>query len=94
MTTSPCEEAGSAAYQLSTGAYVLSGNYLYTTEAVAEFLEHLTPGGFVCVVVADLTGGGDFGFPRHSFRQLTLFVDALRQQVGTGRFESVAERTP
>ncbi len=64
---------------LSTGAYVLSESYLYTTEAIQEFLDHLNPGGFLSVVVADL-GGTSLGFPRHTMRQLSLFVETLRQR--------------
>ncbi len=32
---------------LSTGAYTLSESYLYTTEAVADFYEHLEEGGYI-----------------------------------------------
>lgn len=63
---------------LSTGAYVLSESYLYTTEAMQEFLDHLTPDGLLSVVVADLSGG--FGFPRHTMRQLSLFLETLEQR--------------
>jgi len=63
---------------LSTGAYVLSESYLYTTQAVSEFLDHLTPNGILSVVVADFNGKS--GFPRHTVRQLSLFMDALHQR--------------
>ncbi|MGE3174789.1 MAG: spermidine synthase [Planctomycetota bacterium] len=33
---------------LSTGAYTLSESYLYTTQAVQDFYEHLTDDGIVC----------------------------------------------
>jgi len=61
---------------LSTGAYVLSESYLYTTEAMREFVEHLNPGGLLSIVVADF-GGFTGGFPRHTMRQISLFMDTL-----------------
>lgn len=64
---------------LSTGAYVLSESYLYTTEAMNEFLDHLRPGGFLSVMVADFAGG-HAGFPRHTLRQLSLFMKALEER--------------
>jgi spermidine synthase len=63
---------------LSTGAYVLSESYLYTTEAIQEFLDHLTPNGVLSVVVADFNG--QIGFPRHTMRQLALYVKALHER--------------
>ncbi|HEY2388315.1 MAG TPA: hypothetical protein VGK30_15250, partial [Candidatus Binatia bacterium] len=61
---------------LSTGAYVLSESYLYTTDAMREFVDHLTPNGILSIVVADFdsTHGG---FPRHTLRQLSLFLETL-----------------
>lgn len=67
---------------LSTGAYVLSESYLYTTEAMREFLDHLTPDGVLSIVVGELTAPIG-AFPRHSMRQLALFVDAL-ERMGVG----------
>ena len=64
---------------LSTGAYVLSESYLYTTEAIGEFLDHLTPRGVLSVIVADFDGV-NIGFPRHTLRQLALFTKALRER--------------
>ncbi len=64
---------------LSTGAYVLSESYLYTTEAIHEFLDHLTPNGVLSVVVADWLGG-PVGVPRHTMRQLSLFLEALHER--------------
>jgi hypothetical protein len=64
---------------LSTGAYVLSESYLYTVEAMQEFLNHLSPGGLLSITVADFASGAG-GFPRHSMRQLSLFVAALRDR--------------
>jgi len=63
---------------LSTGAYVLSESYLYTTEAIHDFLDHLTPNGILSVLVADFDG--KTGFPRHTVRQLSLYLDALRER--------------
>jgi hypothetical protein len=65
---------------LSTGAYVLSESYLYTVEAMHEFLDHLAPGGLLCIIVADERGGSGGGFPRHTMRQLSLFVTALHER--------------
>jgi SAM-dependent methyltransferase len=64
---------------LSTGAYVLSESYLYTTEAMREFVDHLTPDGLLSIIVADFGGlnGWTNGFPRHTIRQLSLFMDTL-----------------
>jgi hypothetical protein len=64
---------------LSTGAYVLSESYLYTTQAMHEFLDHLRPGGFLSIMVADFAGG-DAGYPRHTLRQLSLFMKALEER--------------
>ena len=63
---------------LSTGAYVLSESYLYTTEAIGEFLDHLTPDGVLCFIQGDFDER--HGFPRHSMRQVALFVNALEQR--------------
>lgn len=63
---------------LSTGAYVLSESYLYTTEAVHDFLDHIKPDGLLSVVVADFDG--KTGFPRHTVRQLSLYLEALRER--------------
>jgi hypothetical protein len=63
---------------LSTGAYVLAENYLYTVEATGEFLDHLTPDGMLSMIFADYAPS--VGFPRHSMRQLALFTEALRRR--------------
>jgi hypothetical protein len=34
---------------LSSGAYVLSENYLYTVEAIIDYVSHLKPGGTLCI---------------------------------------------
>jgi hypothetical protein len=63
---------------LSTGAYVLSESYLYTTEAVNEFVDHLTTDGLLSIFTADFDPSA--GFPRHSMRQLSLLTEALHQR--------------
>jgi hypothetical protein len=63
---------------LSTGAYVLAENYLYTVEATGEFLDHVTPDGMLSMVFADYSPA--VGFPRHSMRQLSLYAEALRRR--------------
>ncbi len=63
---------------LSTGAYVLSESYLYTTEAVGDFLDHLTPNGVLSVVEGDYNER--YGFPRHTIRELALYVEALHER--------------
>ena len=64
---------------LSTGAYVLSESYLYTTESMGELLDHLNPNGALSIVVGD-TAVPSLGFPRHTMRQLSLFMEALHQR--------------
>ncbi len=61
---------------LSTGAYVLSESYLYTTEAMQEMLAHLEPDGVLSIVIGDFSLATD-PLPRHGMRQLSLFLDAL-----------------
>jgi hypothetical protein len=66
---------------LSTGAYVLSESYLYTTQAIHEFLDHLNRGGFLSIMVADFAV--PLGYPRHTMRQLSLFIQALKERGGS-----------
>ncbi len=61
------------------GAYILSESYLYTVEAITEFLNHLTPNGVLSIMVADFSGP-DTGFPRQTIRQLSLFIEALARR--------------
>ncbi|MFN7971799.1 MAG: hypothetical protein U0166_05555 [Acidobacteriota bacterium] len=63
---------------LTTGAYVLSESYLYTVEAMDDFYDHLTPDGLLSVVVAD--DDETVSFPRHTMRQLALFIEALARR--------------
>jgi spermidine synthase len=61
------DSAGAA----SAGVYALSANYLYTTEAFREYLQHLQPGGLLAVTRwLQLP-------PRDSLKLLTTAVDAL-----------------
>src|ERR1043166_1244984 len=55
----------------AAGAFALSENNLYTTDAFREYLEHLTPDGLVAIT--------RWGFepPRESLRLISLAIDAL-----------------
>jgi spermidine synthase len=57
----------------AAGAFALSENNLYTTEAFRDYLTHLTPDGLLAV--------SRWGFdpPRESLRLLSLAIEALRQ---------------
>jgi len=59
---------------LSSGAYSLSENYLYTVEAFADALDHLKPDG-VLVCSRNI-----FWPPRESLRLLSIAVEALSRQ--------------
>jgi hypothetical protein len=58
---------------LSSGAYVLSENYLYTVEAFLDFLAHLKPDGLLSV------GRWRMEPPRESLRLLSVAGEALRR---------------
>ena len=73
---------------LSTGAYVLAENYLYTVDALGDFLDHLAPKGLLSVVAADYSPA--VGFPRHSMRQLSLAIAALERRGVTDVDQHVA----
>jgi hypothetical protein len=62
---------------VASGAYSLSENYVYTTEAFVDYLNHLTPGG-VLVVHRWLQTP-----PSESVRALTVALSAL-QEIGVG----------
>lgn len=51
------------------GAYALSENYLYTEEAVRDYLTHLTPGGYLSITR---------WYPTESYRLISLISHALR----------------
>jgi hypothetical protein len=58
----------------SSGAFVLSESYLYTTEAIREALAHLKPGGVVCLQTGDI----DFAHkPNRATRYLSTARAAL-----------------
>jgi len=63
---------------LSTGAYVLSESYLYTSDAIQDYLDHLRPGGVFAMAV------GDVGSPdrpaRHTLRLATTVRRALEER--------------
>ncbi len=57
---------------LSSGAYVLSESYLYTTDAIREYLDHLSPDGTVSII------RWLFWPPRETLRLCTEMVEVLR----------------
>jgi len=59
---------------LSTGAYVLSENYLYTVEAMKNYLGALKPNGILCIF------RWNFKTPRESLRLCNLFLEAARER--------------
>jgi hypothetical protein len=63
---------------LSSGAYVLAENYLYTAEAFGELLDRLRPGGLMSVAASDFHWTR--GYPRHALRFCSLAVEALRRR--------------
>ncbi len=73
---------------LSSGAYVLAENYLYTAEAFGEFLERLRPGGLVSVAASDFHWTR--GYPRHALRFCSLAVEALRRRGAAQPHQHVA----
>jgi len=60
---------------LSTGAYVLSESYLYTAEAIREYLDHLKPGGIFAMATWDSSEIREI--PRHNTRILSAAREAL-----------------
>jgi spermidine synthase len=62
---------------LTSGAYVLAENYLYTTEAFKEYLSHLTPNGVLSVEITDHHYRS--AVARHSARHVSLSVAALQE---------------
>jgi len=61
---------------LSSGAYVLSENYLYTVEAFEDYFGVLRDSGMLSMAGLDFHPGG--GAARHSVRFAVLSYDALR----------------
>jgi hypothetical protein len=62
---------------LNSGAYVLAENYLYTVEAYVDFMKHLRKDGLLSVAFWD----DNFrkGLPRHTGRQVSLSMEALKK---------------
>lgn len=58
----------------ASGAYSLSENFLYTTEAFLDYFDHLTPDGMLTV------GRWYFEPPRQAFRLVTIGTTALEQR--------------
>jgi hypothetical protein len=63
---------------LSTGAYVLSESFLYTTDAVRDYLDHLEPGGIFAMAVGDLQTEDQP--PRHTLRLASIVRKALEER--------------
>ncbi len=63
---------------LSTGAYVLSESFLYTSDAVADYLAHLRPNGIFAMAVGDLNSEDQP--PRHTLRLASIVRRALEQR--------------
>jgi len=63
---------------LSTGAYVLSESYLYTSDAVSDYLDHLRPNGIFAMAVGDLDLPDHL--PRHTLRLASIVRQALEQR--------------
>ena len=58
----------------SSGAFVLSESYLYTSEMIGLALDHLAPGGVLCVQFGEIHFAGK---PNRTARFLTTARDAL-----------------
>jgi SAM-dependent methyltransferase len=58
---------------LSSGAYVLSENFLYTVEAIQEYYKHLEPDGILSV------GRFTLDPPRESLRLVSIAFQALKE---------------
>ena len=63
---------------LSTGAYVLSESFLYTSDAVRDYLDHLEPGGIFAMAVGDLQTEDQP--PRHTLRLAGIVRKALEDR--------------
>ena len=61
---------------LSSGAYVLAENYLYTVEAYLDYFRALRPGGMLSIGCFDLHPAT--GLPRHALRFVAQSFEALR----------------
>ena len=61
---------------INNGAYVLAENYLYTVQAVHDYLDHLTPGGILSFAM----GSVDPDEPRSAGRLVSVARRALRER--------------
>ncbi len=67
----------------SSGAFVLSESYLYTTEMIVESLSHLTEDGVICVQFGEIYFDAK---PNRTTRYLSTAREAFRQ-TGTENFD-------
>jgi spermidine synthase len=65
----------------ATGAYVLAESYVYTVEAVEEYLDHLTDAGVLSIVLGDKMLG-DPALPMPMSTRLTLVARAALERAG------------
>jgi spermidine synthase len=72
----PAPDSYSATNAASSGAFVLSESYLYTSETIVESLEHLSPDGIVAAQFGELDYEGK---PNRTTRYLTTSRDALAE---------------
>ncbi len=63
---------------MSSGAYVLAENFLYTVEAYEDFLSRLAPGGLLSICSADRHPGQ--WDARHAARFASLSAESLRRR--------------
>ncbi len=59
---------------LASGAYVLSENYLYTVEAISEYLDRLKDDGVLCII------RWLFSPPRETLRLASVAAEALKER--------------
>lgn len=59
---------------LSSGAYVNSESYLYTSDAFDSYLDHLNPGGYFTIIRYA------FPFPRETMRLFMMGAEALKRR--------------
>jgi spermidine synthase len=63
---------------LNSGAYVLAENYLYTTDAYMDFMDHLNPDGLLSIAIFDFHHAS--WFPRYTVKQMSVAIDALEKK--------------
>jgi hypothetical protein len=63
---------------LSTGAYVLSESFLYTSDAIGDYLDHLEPNGVFAMAVGDTVV--ENRRPRHTLRLASIVRKALHDR--------------